>query len=44
MFMWVALANPPWYLACYTAASLRHAAWRMPYSEHRRLMRLVYGV
>lgn len=45
MFGWMAFCplTAPWYLACYTAASMRHAAWGMSPEEHRRLMRMYYG-
>lgn len=46
--MFIGLAfNPwtaPWYLACYTAASVRHAAWGMPREQHRAMMRFWYGI
>jgi len=44
MFWWVAFVNPPWYMACYTAAERRHTAWGMPYEQHRALMRFWYGI
>ena len=44
MFWWVAFVCPPWYLACYTAASVRHAAWGVPHEQHRAIMRAWYGI
>jgi len=44
MFWWVAFVNPAWYAYCYTQASMRHAAWGVPYEQHRALMLAWYGM
>lgn len=38
MLWWLAFANPPLYCMLYTAASMRHAAWGIPYPVHRAMM------
>jgi hypothetical protein len=45
MFGWMAFCpmTAPWYLACYTAASVRHAACGVPYVQHCYMMRMWYG-
>lgn len=46
MYRWMAFhpMTAPTFWVAYTCASVRHAAWGMPYDEHRRMMRLVYGM
>jgi len=44
MFLWVAFVNPWWYRACYTAMSMRHAAWGMSWEQHRQATMMWYGI
>jgi hypothetical protein len=44
MFLWLAFTNPPLYWYLYTLASVRHAAWGMPYHIHRHQMLTYFGI